>query len=175
MHKLSYYNARYHMVSDHKPDIDISDLIREIDPKISPVEISRIASLIIEASRQKFGTILIFGKTKDIMDETERLTEARVGIGIDPLSLDHHRDILPSFVSIDRALLVDTKCSCCCIGAILDGDAAKGSVARGARFNSSLNYIKRRNALGQKLIAIVISEDGTTDAISEDSVTRLNV
>ena len=175
MHKLSYYNARYHMVSDHKPDIDISDLIREIDPKISPVEISRIASLIIEASRQKFGTILIFGKTKDIMDETERLTEARVGIGIDPLSLDHHRDILPSFVSIDGALLVDTKCSCCCIGAILDGDAAKGSVARGARFNSSLNYIKRRNALGQKLIAIVISEDGTTDAISEDSVTRLNV
>ena len=173
--KISYYSARYHLVTDRKPDLDVTDLLKSIDSTLSPLEISRIASLIVDASHQKYGSILIFGKAETVKAETERLTDARVGIAIAPLSLDHHREILPSFVSIDGALLLDTRCSCYCIGAILDGDAAKGTVARGARFNSSLNYIRRRDSLGQKLIAIVISEDGTTDAVSAERITRLNV
>lgn len=173
--KLSYHNARYHINVERKADVDVSDIMKSVDPMLSPVELSRISNLIIDASRQKYGTILIFGKNEDIAAETERLTSAKVGIGISPISLDHHKEMLPSFVSIDGALLVDTRCSCLCIGAILDGDASKGTTARGARFNSSLNYIRRRTELGQKLTAIVISEDGTTDAIYGDKVTRLNV
>lgn len=175
MQKISYYSARYHLITERRQDPDISDLMRSIDSSLSPVEISRISGLIIEASRQKTGTILIFGKADTVKEETKRLAEAKVGIAISPLSLDHHKEILPSFTAIDGALLLDTRCSCYCIGTILDGDASKGSVARGARFNSSLNYIRRRNSLGQKLIAIVISEDGTTDALSPDKVTRLSV
>ena len=129
----------------------------------------------MDAASQKYGTILIIGKTDDIQSECERLTQAKVGIGISPISLDHHKDMLPSFVSIDGAVLMDTRCSCVCIGAILDGDAAKGTIARGARFNSSLNYIRRRKELGQNFVAIVISEDGTTDAVAGEKVTRLNI
>ena len=173
--KLSYHSARYHIEVPRRADLDVSDIMKTINPDLSPLEISRISSLIIDASHQKSGTILIFGGAEDIAAETERLTAAKVAIGISPISLDSHREMLPSFVSIDGALMLDTRCSCVCIGAILDGDAARGTMARGARFNSSLNYIRRRQELGQKLVAVVISEDGTTDAVYGDKVTRLNV
>lgn len=175
MQNIAYYNARYHIGSTTKKELDISDLIRTVDDQLSPVEISRIADLITSAAHQKYGTILVFGKSDDIHRECERLTDAGMGIGISPLSLDRQREILPSFMAIDGGLLLDTKCCCHCIGAILDGDAGKGSMARGARFNSSLNYIRRRNAMGQNFVAIVISEDGTTDAIVHEKITRLNV
>ena len=173
--KISYHNARYHINVSRKADLDVSDLMKSVDPTLSPVEVSRIANVIVDAASQKYGTILIIGKTDDIQSECERLTQAKVGIGISPISLDHHKDMLPSFVSIDGAVLMDTRCSCVCIGAILDGDAAKGTIARGARFNSSLNYIRRRKELGQNFVAIVISEDGTTDAVAGEKVTRLNI
>ena len=71
---------------------------------------------------------------------------------------------------------MDTDCTCACIGAILDGDAVtKGSLARGARFNSTLNYIKRKAELGKTFIGIVVSEDGTVDAVTKDRVIRLNL
>ena len=173
--RISYHSARYHIDAERRADLEVSDMFRDIDQNLTPLQISRIASLIIEASHQKYGTILIFGNTEDIRAECERLTEAKVGIGISPISLDNNRDMLPSFVSIDGAMLLDTRCMCVCIGAILDGDAVTGTVARGARFNSSLNYIHRRYELGQKLIAIVISEDGTTDAVTSGHIYRLNV
>ena len=175
MQMISYYNAGYHIGSKHRENLDISELLKPVDPSLSPVECARIANLIIEASSQKYGTILVFGKTEDIQSECERLSAAGVGIGIAPLSLDRQRDILPSFMAIDGALLLDTKCCCHCIGAILDGDAGKGSMARGARFNSSLNYVRRRAEKNQNFIAIVISEDGTTDAVLKEKITRLNV
>ena len=80
--KLSYHNARYHINVERKADVDVSDIMKSVDPMLSPVELSRISNLIIDASRQKYGTILIFGKNEDIAAETERLTSAKVGIGI---------------------------------------------------------------------------------------------
>lgn len=38
-----------------------------------------------------------------------------------------------------------------------------GSPARGARYNSTLNYIERRRKEGQKMVAVIISEDKTID------------
>ena len=71
---------------------------------------------------------------------------------------------------------MDTRCSVYAIGAILDGDAVtKGSMARGSRFNSTLNYVHRRAMESQNFIGIVISEDGTVDCVTADKVYRLNV
>ena len=73
-------------------------------------------------------------------------------------------------------MFIDYDCSCACIGAILDGDAVTaGSTARGARYNSTVNYITRRSQKGQDFIGIVISEDGTVDAVTGNKVIRLSI
>jgi len=71
---------------------------------------------------------------------------------------------------------MDYDCTCACIGAILDGDAVTtGSTARGARYNSTVNYITRRAQLGQEFVGIVVSEDGTVDAVTDSRIIRLNL
>lgn len=42
----------------------------------------------------------------------------------------------------------------------------EGLNSRGARYNSSVNYVKRRNDFGEKFIAVIISEDKTIDIFS---------
>jgi hypothetical protein len=71
---------------------------------------------------------------------------------------------------------MDTDCRCRCIGAILDGDAVtRGSPARGARYNSTVNYINRRAQLDEYFVGIVVSEDGTVDSVTKDHIYRINV
>ena len=73
-------------------------------------------------------------------------------------------------------MIMDTDCRCSCSGAILDGDfTAKGNPARGARFNSTVRYVRRRADLGRQFVGIVLSEDGTIDAVSDDRIERINL
>jgi hypothetical protein len=73
-------------------------------------------------------------------------------------------------------MFLNYNCECTCIGAILDGDAVTaGSTARGARYNSTVNYVTRRSQLSQEFIGIVVSEDGTVDAVTSTKVIRLNL
>lgn len=43
----------------------------------------------------------------------------------------------------------------------------EGLNSRGARYKSSINYVKRRNDFGEIFIAVIISEDKTIDIFSE--------
>lgn len=73
---------------------------------------------------------------------------------------------LKQMISIDGALFVDLETNCWACGVILDGEACKeGDMARGARFNSSNNYLKflQKRHPEAPLLGVVISEDGMID------------
>ena len=173
--RISYGSARYHIHVPVPGGLNLKEHIARFDPMITPVMLSRIESVIREAA-ENHGTIIIIGNAETIRSETERLCEANTAIGVNPISIEANRGLVRSFTSIDGAVLMDSRCSAYAIGAILDGDAVtKGSMARGSRFNSTLNYVHRRSLAGQKLIGIVISDDGTVDCVTDEKVVRLNV
>ena len=108
--------------------------------------------------------------------ESERLCNAKVATGINTVNLYEKSELISYITSIDGAVLMDTDCRCRCIGAILDGDAVtRGSPARGARYNSTVNYINRRAQLDEYFVGIVVSEDGTVDSVTKDHIYRINV
>lgn len=171
--KISYYDARYHMHTDVDND---SDLLRRLLSRLSQENVDRIETVIREAVHQRHGTILIFGNDADIQSESDRLCAARNATGIQKTSLYEKVRLLNYLTSIDGAMFLNERCECSCIGAILDGDAVTaGSTARGARFNSTVNYIVRRAQTGQNFFGVVISEDGTVDAVTPTRITRLNI
>ncbi len=173
--KISYSNARYHIHVMRSGGLELKERILKSEPNVTPVMVNRIEEVIREAAKHH-GTILIIGNPQEIRNETERLCDANTAIAIQPINVDAARDLVMSFTAIDGAVLMDTRCNVHAIGAILDGDAVtKGSMARGSRFNSTLNYVHRRAMEGQSFIGIVISEDGTVDCVTEENVCRLNV
>ena len=108
--------------------------------------------------------------------EKERIAGAKSGLAINPIHLDEDLTLVDAITAIDGAVLMDTECVCGCIGAILDGDlVTKGALARGSRYNSARNYIMRRRDFDEHFLAVVMSEDGTVDAINEDKVYRLHM
>ena len=135
-----------------------------------------------EAIQQSHGTTVVF--TDEAEDESCRLSRYHRCELIKPIDLCQHREYILSLTSIDGALIVSTDGKCYGVGAILDGEAVKpGSIGRGARYNSALNYVawrKRKSPKG-KYCAVIISEDGivnvittqTVDGISDDSVDYL--
>ncbi|MDO5109886.1 MAG: hypothetical protein Q4D59_08160 [Erysipelotrichaceae bacterium] len=171
--KLSYYDARYHMHTDVDSD---TDALQRMLSKLSQENMEKIETVIREAVHQRHGTILIFGSDADIQSESDRLRAAGNATGIQKTSLYEKVGLLNYLTSIDGAMFLNEKCECSCIGAILDGDAVTaGSTARGARFNSTVNYIVRRSQTGQRFFGIVVSEDGTVDAVTPTRITRLNL
>lgn len=171
--KISYYDARYHLHTER--DSDIASL-RKLITRMNPLNEDKLEAVILQAVRQRHGTILILGKAADIQSEAERLCAAKNAIGIQRTNLSDKVGILNYLTSIDGAMFMDYDCTCACIGAILDGDAVTtGSTARGARYNSTVNYITRRAQLGQEFIGFVVSEDGTIDAVTPARVIRLNL
>ena len=171
--KISYYDARYHLHTDQDSDYGT---LRKLTMKMNPLNVEKLEAVIMQAVRQRHGTILILGHTSDIQSEADRLCAARNAIGIQKTNLSDKVGILSYLTSIDGAMFMDYDCSCACIGAILDGDAVTtGSTARGARYNSTVNYITRRAQLDQHFVGIVVSEDGTVDAVTENRVIRLNL
>ena len=76
--------------------------------------------------------------------------------------------IIEKITSIDGALIIDYDCVCYAIGAILDGNACEhtGSAERGARYNSACTYLANKTDPNNVFIAVVVSEDGTIDILS---------
>ncbi len=174
--KISYYNARYHLHAKNTEQWHISQ-----SPEILPWDLDdgqreKLETIIRSATNQRHGTILIISDPETNEKESERLVEARSATGIGEIDLHENPELIGALTSIDGALLMDYNCVCQCIGAILDGDAVtKGSPARGARYNSTVNYIRRRAQLDETYIGIVVSEDGMIDAVTKDRVYRLNL
>ena len=127
---------------------------------INRQDIQALYRLTMEASRQRHGTILVI--TPSAQDEAIRL--ASQSTAIEPITISE--GILNSVTTIDGAVLLDLKGTCYAIGAILDGDAVpNGSPGRGARYNSSLRYCAKLESQGISCLAVIVSEDGTSELI----------
>ena len=173
---LSYNNGHYHIFVPHTADLNLHNFLSTLADPISEEEVEALSEVITEAAKQLHGTIVMIAVPSEIESETERICASRYAIGISKINLYENKDLINALTSIDGAVLMDTKCCCACIGAILDGDVVtKGSMARGARFNLAHNYVMRRAEFNQHFTAIVISEDGTVDAINEERIYRINI
>ncbi len=172
--KISYYNARYHIHSSDTSGRQFSKNSLNMTKELNQEEFEHLEAVVREAARQRHGTILIIGSEKDTEDESDRLGTAKSATEIGRINLYEKIDLISCLTSIDGAVLLDVHCDCSCIGVILDGDAVvRGNVSRGARYNSTVNYVTRRAQLGQEFLGVVISEDGTVDLVTSERVVRL--
>lgn len=173
---ISYNSGHYHIFVPHTSDANLRNLLKKLDAGLSEERLNALCSVIQQASSQSHGTILIIGTPDQIESEKERIAGAKSGLAINPIHLDEDLTLVDAITAIDGAVLMDTDCVCGCIGAILDGDlVTKGALARGSRYNSARNYIMRRCDFDEHFLAVVMSEDGTVDAINEDKVYRLHM
>lgn len=121
------------------------------------------SSIIVYALEQKHGTMVTIMKQSDAEDESRRLGEKEYGL------LNVHQEIgiknIKQFSNIDGSLIMDTSGEIYGIGMILDGYAEmeRGSLARGARYNSVIKYNEYLEKRNIKAMTFVISEDGTLD------------
>lgn len=130
-----------------------------------------IERIIKDAQEQKHGTTIIVSDAAK--KEAKRLCNLGYGIAVSPFSGDSISGAIKAATAIDGAVLVDRKGVCYAIGVILDGKAQiEGNPARGARYNSVRNYLTNDiyvfNGVG--CMAIIISEDGSTDVITSEEI-----
>ena len=127
-----------------------------------------ISKITCKTQEQSHGTTIVFGNSRQIKEETKRLTFYNRCIQISPINLIRNIDIILNITSIDGAILVDFNGNCYAIGAIFDGDMEiKGNIERGARYNSTVNYIERQKRKGHEFLAIIFSEDRKIDIYPE--------
>lgn len=140
-------------IDRHKFETDI----KRIFPEITPKEISRLWDLVLEATKQKHGTMVVV--SSGAKEESNRLkNQATV---IEPVKIT--TQMMKVITAIDGAVLIDSSSTCYAIGVILDGLASdRGSSARGARYNSAIRYVETSE---YPCIAIVMSEDGSIDLV----------
>ena len=134
-----------------------------------------IVTIAQEATHQKHGTTIIF--TNEAETEAQRLSQYHRCERIDPIDLSQHKEIIMPLTSIDGALIVSLRGWCYAVGAILDGEAVKpGSIGRGARYNSALNYVAWRKQKSTEgwYCAVIISEDGISNIVTTDDVDKID-
>ena len=151
-------------------EINLQDIYNKTFPETSD-SFTLINEIIEAAKTQKHGTSLII--SNNATRETSRLCEVQRGIAIDPINLAQHINKISALTAIDGALLMDNTGICYSLGIIVDGEAfAIGSAARGARYNSLLNYVvwKKVKDSDQQYLVIIISEDSTMDVFSTATI-----
>ena len=121
-------------------------------------KVERLWDVVLEASRQKHGTMLVI--TTEALAEADRLKLQCTLVEPVPLT-----PLITRLVtSIDGAVLLDPEGYCYSIGVILDGRASgRGDSTRGARYNSALRYVESSD---YPCLAVVVSEDGMVDVIT---------
>ncbi|MDB5235536.1 MAG: hypothetical protein JWR44_2529 [Hymenobacter sp.] len=127
---------------------------------VEPHKVERLWDVVLEASRQQHGTLLVI--TTEALAEADRLKLQCTLIEPVPLT-----PLITRLVtSIDGAVLLDPEGYCYSIGVILDGRASgRGDSTRGARYNSALRYVE---SSAYPCLAVVVSEDGLVDVICSE-------
>lgn len=122
-----------------------------------------LRELVAAATRQRHGTLLVI--SDHAADEAERLTAQSTPVT--PIKLTP--ELMKPLTSIDGAVLLDSSGICYSLGVILDGLAsARGTPARGARYNSALRYVETvRKQRQHRCVAVVVSEDGPVDVLPD--------
>ncbi|WP_375415770.1 diadenylate cyclase [uncultured Hymenobacter sp.] len=127
-----------------------------------PAKVERLWEVVLEASRQAHGTMLVI--TTEALAEADRL-KLQCTL-IEPVRLTSL--ITRLVTSIDGAVLLDPESYCYSIGVILDGRASgRGNATRGARYNSAVRYVE---SSAWPCLAIVVSEDGLVDVLSKENL-----
>ncbi|PJJ54741.1 DNA integrity scanning protein DisA nucleotide-binding domain protein [Hymenobacter chitinivorans] len=136
--------------------------LRRIFDLTAPEKVERLWDVVVEASRQKHGTLVVV--TTEALAEADRLKLQCTLIEPVPLT-----PLITRLVTaIDGAVLVDPDAYCYSIGVILDGKASgHGTSTRGARYNSAIRYVE---SSPYPCMAIVVSEDGLVDVITKDNL-----
>ncbi len=137
-------------------------IFKTFNPHVENKRVGALYRLVLEATKQSKGTIIII--SKNARSEAYRLR--RQGFLIEPLKLTP--DVMLSITSIDGAVMVDLDGVCHGIGVILDGIATeKGDPSRGARYNSVIRYVETisQNEAFSRCLSIVVSEDGDVDIV----------
>lgn len=174
--KWAYYNRGIEQFRSIDSRIIFSSpkpAINTILGKWFPSFDERYEETITEQMRFRKGAVLII--TNNAQAEANRLCSFNRGTKVNPFSIFDYTDITTGIAKIDGALILDEKGDCHSFGVILDGETIiEGSPARGARYNSTKNYIVGKNKLNNsdKYVGIVMSEDGMVDIFDPDTTTE---
>lgn len=158
--RIVYKNGIYRLRKSQEEDQSLPEGLRAAIKELYPDQEKKLLNAITVAAKQEHGTVVIIGTGEDILSESKRLRSR--GTVIKPRKLNSN--IIRMITSVDGAVLMDSNLNCTLFGVILDGDTNDaGTPARGARYNSTVTYVKRRAQFGQCFIGVIISEDGTID------------
>ena len=157
---LNYKKGKYSFTSAGERNFNLSF------PKnfIKANHIEQLNSILNEIKKQRQGTLIILSDEAE--SEVKRLCKFNRGYEIQPVDLKvpHNKKLITRIIRIDGSFFLDTNLVCYGMGVILDGIAVKGGLSsRGSRYNSAKCYID--NKPPEKYVAIVISDDETTDII----------
>lgn len=142
----------------------LQDLVR-VNSELTAAQKENLYSIANAASELHHGGLIV------ISDNAEKEAQ-RLGNQSFPIeSKKLESKLIKQFTSIDGAILMDWDCNCYAIGVILDGIADEniGKSTRGSRYNSAARYCNYRNSEGDKVIAIVVSEDGMVNIVPEST------
>lgn len=121
--------------------------------------------IVREAILLNHGSSMIFIDTTNIKAMESLKYAKSVGFECESkgkLSVEKLRNIS----AIDGAIMLDKDCHCLKYGMILNSEQqANGSLARGSRYNSVLNYIQNCCEKDIPAMGVVVSEDRTVDII----------
>jgi len=129
--------------------------------KMTEKNAEKYSQIIKSAVQEHIGAIIVI--SNNAKEESQRLSKQSTLINKEKLN----KKKIKFLIKIDGAVLADQKLNCFSFGVILDGLAnnAIGTPARGSRYNSSYRYWHTRNSAGDKLLVVVISDDGMVDVI----------
>ena len=160
--------ARYGLPTLPRPRLNRTrfkrDLKRTFDLH-SPEKARHLWDVVLEASRQPKGTLLVI--TTEALAEADRLKLQCTLIEPVPLT----PLITQLITAIDGAVLLDPDGYCYSIGVILDGKASgHGTSTRGARYNSAVRYVE---SSPYPCLVVVVSEDGMVDVLTKEVLAEM--
>lgn len=164
---ISYKDGVYRIPKQSLSTLSFSQFFCNLNQQ----KLLRIHEVVQAAKCQRHGTVILISEQKHVQSEAKRLCKYGRGISIKPINLNKNLDIVMSITAIDGAVMMDTECNCMGMGFILDGVAiAPGNSARGARYNSTINYIYGRREQLQRFVGVIISEDGTAEVVDSNGL-----
>lgn len=131
------------------------EIAKNYQAQLEDREIPDLGKLLATLEKTSHGAIVIM--SEDASQEAVRLAKVNRAINLIKFRINNDGDyqLLGGLLNVDGAVLMDYNMNCYAFGTILDGEAKiKGLEKRGARYNSSKNYVAGKNR-----VAFVVSED----------------
>lgn len=165
--EVGYVSGHFYAKNCNRIKLDLMDDLDSICTKKEKEMFHKIINLLM---KQKHGTMLVISSIAD--EEADRLKQNKRAIIPENCFLSDLSDAeMLAVSSIDGCIIANPQGKCSAIGAILDGNASiPTDIARGARYNAAMTYINQLKIQRKKAVAIIISEDGSVDMVSTESI-----